>query len=537
MKQPEYSERVQRAIDFIEKLKITIGDDAGKNFILRPWQKAFLADVLGPLRPDGKRAVRRAIFSCPRKQGKSEIAAAIILLFLIGPESELNGEIYSAANDRQQAAIVFNACKRFIEASPGLKKYLRIVDSTKTIFVSRSGIKAAGSKFRALSSDAGRQHGLNPTLVIVDELAQAKSRELFDTLATSQGARAEPLLMVISTQSDDPNHVLSQMIDDGLKKEDPSTVCHLYAAPEGCDLMDEEAWFIANPALGDFMDLEAFRADAARAKRLPAEEQTFRLLRLNQRVSAVSSLITRADWLACLPGGKFPEPTFCDDDAFQFEEGETIYLGLDMSLRTDLTSLVAVSATDGSRVKSWHFKPGDYIDAHGKRDQQRYDLHVKHGWMIATPGRSIDATFVAEKIKALHDRNPVVGLAYDRAYTEELMKRMDEIGLIAQEGQGAGLRIVPWGQGFVSMGKAINAFEHAVLQGDLKSDGNPVLTMGVGHAVVDSDPAGNRKFMKNKVIQRIDPAVALAMALGLKNEDRETAKVNPWEDPDFDPYA
>ena len=534
MKAPEYTQRVQRIIDFIEKLKITIGEDSGKNFILRPWQREFINDVYGPTRPDGKRAVRRAIFSCPRKQGKSEIAAAIILTHLIGPEAELNGEVFSAANDRQQASIVFNACKRFIEASPGLKKYLRIVDSTKTIFVSRSGIKAAGSKFRALSSDAGRQHGLNPSLVIVDELAQAKSRELFDTLATSQGARAEPLLMVISTQSDDPNHVLSQMIDDGVKGEDPSTVCHLYAAPEGCDLMDEEAWHIANPALGDFMDIEAFRADAARAKRLPAEEQTFRLLRLNQRVSATSSLISRADWLACLPGGVFPEPTFTEGQSFQFEPGEPIYLGLDMSLRTDLTSLVAVSALDGSRVKSWHFKPSEHIDDHGKRDRQRYDLFVKHGWMIATPGRSIDAAFVAHKIKELHDRNPVVGVAYDRAYTEELLKRMDEIGLLAQEGDGHGLRIVNWGQGFVSMGKAVNAFEHAVLQGELHSDGNPVLTSCVGHAVVDSDPAGNRKFMKNKVIFRIDGAVALAMALGLKNEDRLTQKVSAFEDEEFE---
>jgi phage terminase large subunit-like protein len=528
------TDRADRVISFIEKLKVTIGEDSGQPFVLRPWQKAFIRDVYAPTRHDGRRTVRRAILSMGRKNGKTELAAALILAHLIGPEAETNGEIYSAANDRQQAAIVFGACKRFIQASPTLARHLRIVDSTKTIFVVRSDGKAAGSKFRALSADAGRQHGLNPSLVIVDELAQARSRELFDTLATSQGARSEPLLVVISTQNDDPQHVLSEMIDDGLKDEDPTTVCHLYAAPDGCDLLDEDAWLAANPALGDFLDLDAFRADAQRAKRLPAEEQSFRLLRLNQRVAREAALISRADWLACLSGGVFPEPTFTADDAFQFEPGEPVYLGLDMSLRTDLTALVAVSAHDGSRVKSWFFKPREALRDHGDRDRQNYELHERHGWMIATPGRSIDPAWVAAQIKTINDRNPVIGLAYDRAYTGELMRCMADLGLMAQEGHGDGLRIVPWGQGFVSMGKAINAFEHAVLQAELHSDGNPLLTFSVGNALAVTDPAGNRKFDKSSARKRMDGAVALAMALGLKAEDRLVfAPTNPWEDPNF----
>jgi phage terminase large subunit-like protein len=528
------TERADRVIAFIEKLKVTIGDDAGQPLRLREWQKAFIRDIYSGVRADGRRAVRRAILSIARKNGKTELAAALILAHLIGPEAEPNGEIYSAANDRQQAAIVFGACKRMIEASPTLGRLLRVVDSTKTIFVIRSDIRAAGSKFRALSADAGRQHGLNPSLVIVDELAQARSRELFDTLATSQGARSEPLLMVISTQSDDPEHVLSQMIDDGVRAEDPSTVCHLFAAPDGCDLLDESAWMAANPALGDFLDLDAFRADAMRAKRLPAEEQSFRLLRLNQRVAAEAALISRPDWMACLPGGVFPAPTFTAEDAFEFEPGEPVYLGLDMSLRTDLTALVAVSAHDGSRVKSWFFKPREALRDHGDRDRQNYELHERHGWMIATPGRSIDPAFVAHQIKTIHDRNPVIGLAFDRAYSGELMRRLGEIGLLAQEGEGDGLRIVPWGQGFVSMGKAINAFQHSVLQAELHSDGNPLLTFSVGNALAVTDPAGNRKFDKSAARKRMDGAVALAMALGLKAEDRlTTAPASPWEDVGF----
>lgn len=537
MSNEQYSERVQKAIAFIEKLKIGIGEDAGKNLILRPWQKAFINDVIGPTKEDGKRKVLRAIFSCPRKQGKTELAAACILLFLIGPEAELNGEIYSAANDRDQAAIVFNACVRFIEASPTLQKYLTIVESRKTIFVSRTDTKAKGSKFKALSSDAKTKHGLNPSFVVVDELAQAKSRELFDTLATSQGGRSQPLLMVISTQSDDPNHVLSQMIDDGLKGEDPTTVCHLHTAPDGCDVLDESAWFEANPALGDFINLDTFRSQAQRAARMPAEEQAFRLLHLNQRVSLTATLITRSDWFNCLPDGNPLPPTVVEADSEQFEVGEEIYAGLDMSLRTDLTALVCYSPRSGL-VKTYTFKPKELLKEHGKRDQQTYALWTKQGWMTATSGRSIGPEFVAAKIAEVHARNPIKGLAFDRAYTKELLNQLDMQGILAQEGDGAGLRIVEWGQGFISMGKAVNAFEHLVLQNQLRSDGNPTLTMAVLNAVTDMDPAGNRKFMKNKSTMRIDPAVALAMAVGLAAEDRSKTStkkiISAFEDEDFD---
>ena len=241
--------RARRVIDFIEKLKITIGDDAGKPFRLRDWQKKFIRDVYSRVCQNGHRITRRAVLSIARKNGKTEIAAALILAHLIGPEAELNGEIYSAANDREQASIVFNAVKRMIEASPTLSRHLTITPSTRTIHVKGSGLKAAGSKFRALSADAGTKHGLNPSFVVYDELAQARTRELLDTLLTSQGARKEPMFLTISTQNNDPNHPLSEMIDDGLNSDDPTVVCQLYAANDNCELLDEEEWRKANPAL------------------------------------------------------------------------------------------------------------------------------------------------------------------------------------------------------------------------------------------------------------------------------------------------
>lgn len=525
--------RADRVIEFMNALPLVDGEAIGQRFKVDPWLEAWIRDIYEPEYDDGRRVVRRAALSVARKNAKSYAVAGMLLAHLIGPEAIPNGQIYSAAVDREQASVIFHMCRKMIEATPSLAKVLRVISSTKTIMV-RPGVtvRGRGSIYRALSAEVSAKHGLGASFFVYDEFGEARNDELWNVLLDSQQAVASPLAVAISTQNNDPNHAFSVMIDDGLKKEDPRLVVHLHAAPEGCDLMDEAAWIAANPALKTWKRMDPIAAAAAEAARIPAKEQNFRRRYLNQRVSMHSSLISRADWLACLPNGAPLPLTTKANEAEDFAEGEPIYLALDMSLRTDLTALVGLSA-NGSLAKTWCWKPADLVEEHGKRDRQHYSTWEKQGWLLTTPGRSIGAEFVAAKIKEIHARNPVIGLAYDRAYTEELLKRMDEIGLIAQEGDGPGIRIVPWGQGFVSMGKAVNAFEHAVLQGELRSDGNPLLTMAVTNAVVDTDPAGNRKFMKNKVVQRIDPAVSLAMALGLRAQDRLTKTTSAFEDEDF----
>ena len=173
--------------------------------------------------------------SIARKNGKTALIAALVLVHLVGPEAIQNGEIYSAANDREQAAQVFKVAKQIVEADPELSQLVKPTASTKTL-----ACYSNGSVYRAISAEAGTKHGLNPSMVIFDELAQAKNRELYDVLDTSMGAREEPLFVTISTQSNDPEHILSKLIDDGLSDEDDTTVCHLYAADEDCDLLDEK---------------------------------------------------------------------------------------------------------------------------------------------------------------------------------------------------------------------------------------------------------------------------------------------------------
>jgi phage terminase large subunit-like protein len=481
--------------------------------VLRDFQYRFVQDVYGPTRHDGRRRTRRAILSIARKNGKTALIAALVLAHLVGPEAVVNGEIFSAANDREQAAQVFKVCRQIVEADPELGGLLTVVPSTKTIVC-----KHNGSFYRAISAEAGTKHGMNPTVVIYDELAQAKNRDLYDVLDTSMGARSEPLFLTISTQSNDPEHILSKLIDDGLSGEDPTTVCHLYAAPEDCDLMDEEAWGAANPALGDFRSLEDLAILAARAKRMPAEEPKFRNLYLNQRVAPVSTLIAKADWMRC----QAPPRIAGKPSAADLAPGERIYLALDLSAKTDLTALVAVSKDDGSRVNAWFWKPGDLLEEHERRDRVRY-REWSGDFIEAVPGRSIHPRAVALRIAELTGRFKVQGIAYDRWGIDNLLREFDEIGLQAHKDgeKGDGLRLVPWGQGFKDMSPAIDALETAVMHGELVHPGNPVLTWNVGNAVAVMDPAGGRKLDKSKARFRIDGAVALAMALGLKDRERD----------------
>jgi phage terminase large subunit-like protein len=508
--------RVERIIQFIECLIVPSGKGSGNPFKVRGWQRDFINDVYGPCNEDRTRIVRRAILSIARKNGKTALIAALVLVHLIGPESIQNGEIYSAANEREQAAIIYKMCSQIIRADPELESMLTLVDSTKTIVNYGNG-----SFYKSLSSEASSKHGYNPSFVIYDELAQAKKRDLYDALDTSMGAREEPLFATISTQSNDPNHILSLLIDDGITKQDPSTVVHLYAVEENVeDIFDESKWYAANPALGDFRSLEDMRVMAARAKRMPSFEATFRNLYLNQRINAESPLVPRAEWVGC------------QDNSTTLEDGEDVYLALDLSATTDLTAAVAVSATDGDRIKSWFWKPQDTLKEHEDRDRVPYTLWEKQGIINAVPGRSVHYGFIAQELAEMCSKYHVLGVAYDRWRINDLLREIGNIGIETwvdgrdTEIPGA-LKLVPWGQGFKDMAPAIDALEISILERRLKHDGNPCLTWNMSNALVLKDPSGNRKLDKSKARFRIDGAVAAAMVIGLKGRDV------PVEDPEF----
>lgn len=542
MKIKKIKGRADRVIQFIEKLKVPSGKDTGKRFKLIPEHKKFIRAIYEPhamFNGKPKMVVRNAVLSKGRKNAKTTIIACLVLAHLIGPEAIMNNEIYSAANDKKQAAIVFKICAQIIKLCPELASLLRVTTSTKTI-----SCYANGSSYEAMSRESGTKHGMNPGLVIYDELAQAKDMDLFEVLDSAMGARFEPLMIVISTQSKDPQHILSQMIDDGIKSKDPTIVCHLYAVDESvqdeqyckkckvrfkptkkdkksacpqCEgettlgIYDPAVWKQANPALGKFLYLDYIKAKAARAERLPSFENSFMNLHLNMRVDSTASLISRKEWLGCL------------DPDCALVPGEDIYLGLDLSKKTDLTALVAISAENGDRVQPWFWKPKELMEEHEKRDRAPYEKWEKEGFLNVVPGKVIDLEYIAIALNDVMQTYNVVGLAYDRWRMDVLIKDLgiQEIECFEDgEDENDGLRLCPWGQGFRDMGYAIDEFEVSILNGNLKHNGNPVLTWNFSNAVSISDPSGNRKLDKDKARFRIDGAVATVMAKGLKSRDK-----------------
>lgn len=507
MKKQYNVDRVNKIICFIECLTIPSGVGAGKPFKLRKWQKKFIENVYGPQRQNGNLRTRRAVLSVARKNGKTAFIAALVLTHLVGPEATINGEIYSAATEREQAAIVYKVCSQIVRADPELEGLLKMVDSTKTIVCYGNG-----SFYKALSAEVGSKHGLNPTVVIYDELAQAPNRELYDVLDTSMGARDEALFITISTQSKDPQHILSQLIDDGLRGDDPTTVVHLYEVPmETENIFDEQVWYAANPALGDFRLLDEFRIVAARAKRMPSFEATFRNLYLNQRVDSTSPVIPRAEW------------EHCSSKTSGLVPGESVFVALDLSGSVDLSAMVAVSVQDNDRCQAWFWKPADLIKEHERRDRVPYTVWKKRGVIATTPGRTIHHGHIAKHLAELSTMYEILGVAYDRWRIDDFRRELDNLGIDVwvdgKDDDNGGIRLVPWGQGFKDMAPAIDAFELSILERRFRHDGNPCLTWNISNAIAISDPSGNRKFDKSKARFRIDGAVAAAMAIGLKSRD------------------
>jgi phage terminase large subunit-like protein len=498
-------------IRFIQLLICPSGKGEGQQFTLLPFQKEFIRNIYDPIDKNGKRIVRRAILSVARKNGKTMMVACLALAHLLLDKLAIvNGEIYSLANDREQASIVFRYAAQIVRADPELLQHIKIVDSTKTMVCSKNG-----SIYRALSSEVGTKFGLNPSVTIVDELAQAKSRDLYDALDTSMGAREEPLFIVISTQSDDPQHILSQLIDDGLSGHDPSTHCRVYAVPDNADdgaiFTDSALWKLANPALGKFRLLNELKIAAKRAQRMPSFETTFRNLNLNQRINSQSPFIPRAEWVGCQ-----------GDAGITHDEG--MYLGLDLSGKTDLTALIGVTAGEQERVKAWFWKPKDSLQEHETRDRVPYRMWEKQRYILTTPGRAIQYSFVAQELAEIVAHQNIIGMAFDRWRIDDLLNAMADIGLDCYvEGKdtarAGALRLVPWGQGYKDMSPSLEALEISILERRLIHDGNPVLTWNISNAITDSDPAGNKKLDKSKTRFRIDGAIALAMAVGLKSRD------------------
>lgn len=485
--------RGEKVIAFIERyIRTPEGKSVGKPLRLMKFQKRFILDVY-----DNPAGTARAYLSIARKNGKTVLIAAIVLAHVVGPEARLNSQIISGARSREQAALVFNAAEKMVRLNPDLAKIVKIIPSTKRIVGLTMNVE-----YKAISAEAGTAHGLSPVVAILDEVGQVKGpKDAFvEAIITAQGAHDDPLLLAISTQAATDADLFSVWLDDAEKSKDPRIVCHLYAAPEGCEIQDREAWKAANPAMGEFRSLQDLEDFAAIAARNPADENSFRWLFLNQRIEANAPFVSRNVWASC--AGRVDEL-----------DGVPLYGGLDLSETRDLTACVFIGKKDGAfHVKPTFWLPGDNLAEKSRSDRVPYDVWKREGHLIAAPGRSVDYEFVAGWLFAKFERYDIRKLAFDRWNWRHFKPWLLKVGFTEEQLEA---HFVEFGQGFQSMSPALRDLEAELLNGRLRHGGHPVLTMCAANAVVQADPAGNRKLSKSKSSGRIDGMVALAMAMGV----------------------
>lgn len=486
--------RGERNIRWIQThCRIPEGKDVGKAVRLRPWQKAEICKIY-----DNPAGTRRAIISFGRKNAKTTLAAFLLLLHTCGPEARPNSQLNSAAQSKEQAAILFKLAAKVVRLSPTLNPVMVIRDTIKELFCPE-----LGTLYKALSAEASTAYGLSPAFIVHDELGQVKGprSELYDALETAVGAHDNPLSIIISTQAPTDADLLSVLIDDALQGNDPKVVISLYTAPMEMDPFGEDAMRAANPAYGDFLNAELVRGMAEDARRMPAREAQYRNLVLNQRVEASSPFVSRSLWESC-----GAEPAVFDEDT-------AIYAGLDLSSVNDLTAFVPIGRVEGIwSVRPTFWLPGDGLVEKSQKDRVPYDVWHRQGHLQAAPGKSVDYEFVAAFLWDFCQSHNVRKIAFDRWNFRHLRPWLIEAGFTEETIDDL---FVEFGQGFQSMSPALRSLEGEILNGRVAHGKHPVLAMCAANAVVVSDPSGNRKLAKDKSSGRIDGMVALAMAMGV----------------------
>lgn len=466
-------------------------------------QEAIIAIYDNPLA-----ITRTAILSWARKNGKTLLVATLVLLHLCGPEAQPNGQLVSAARSKDQAAIVYEFAQQILQASPQLQPFVGLRDHKKELFC-----PALGTRYKALSAEAKTKHGMNPDLVIHDELGQVEgpTDKLYSTLETAMSARPEPLSIVISTQAARDTDLLSILIDDALEGHDPTTVVRITSAPDdreaqakglpSVDPFSEEALRLANPAYGITQKPEELHRLAEKARRMPSFEPEYRNLILNQRYEAKAPFVTRALWSACAdPLIKLPP------------KGVPLYLGIDLSSIRDLTAAVLLWDEDG-RDCCWPycFLPEHDIQERARRDRVPYDVWMKAGHIVPLKGKVIDYAEVAPHIAALLDLHEIASAGFDRWNWTHFSATLQRHWANHRMRDSYMEKFIPVGMGTQTMTPVLRDLETAVEQQKLRHPDNPVLNMCASNAVVRGTEQA-RIIVKPSARARIDVLMALAIA-------------------------
>lgn len=491
----EHADRAERF--FASELRFVEGAKAGQPFTLQPWQAKIVRDLFGWIRDDGSRKYRTAYIEIPRKCGKSTLAAGLALYMLLC-DREHRPQVYSAAGDRGQARIVFNAARAMVEANERLGERAELRQ-----YEIRG--RRNGGWYEALSAEAYTKHGLSASGIIFDELHVQPNRELWDVLTTSTGARSQPLTVAITTAGYDRSSICWEMHQRAVAAlqepdSDPYFYPVIYGAESDEDWTAEATWYKANPNLGISLSIEYLREKCNEAQKNPAAENTFRNLHLNQWTQQAVRWLPMRQWDEC-------ETEFTAAEM----EHQPCWAGLDLAATRDVNAFVLVfRPTDNRyRILPFFWAPAELVDARGEQDRRRVMNWAKQGFVTLTPGNIVDYEVIAQDIAALCERFGVQQIAYDPwGPAVSLTQRLEQFGI----SPGCFIKFVQTISNFAAPTKEL---ETLVADNRFEHDGNPLLRWMAENVVVRQDPSGNIRPDKGNSSEKIDGIVAAIMGLGL----------------------
>lgn len=500
-----------RSIRFFEVvLKLNGGDYEGKPFLLLNWQAFIVGSLFGwKLASTKLRRFRTCYVESGKGSGKSPLAAGVGLYGLTS-DNEARAEIYSAATKKDQAKILFRDAVAMVDQSPDLSS--RILKSGTGENVWNLAYLKTSSFFRPVSSDESSQSGPRPHVGIIDEYHEHKTNKMLELIRAGFKSRTQPLLFIITNSGSSEQSPCGEYHDYGARIcageiDNDEFFAYICALDDGDDpFVSEDCWPKVNPSLqlSNLPTIDYLRGQVREARGLPSKEALVRRLNFCQWVDTESPWLSRDVWLNAARD-------YDIDDL----RGRNVYAGLDLSSTTDLTALELlvepIEENEPWKLISFGWLPKVGLKEKAEKDKVPYDVWVRDGHLLTTPGKAIKKTYVLHKLIQLSSFFNIVGVGYDRWRIEDLQALADEEGLVLPP-------LIPFGQGFKDMSPAVDEFEGMLLNDQLVHDRNPVLTMCAANAVIEEDPTKARKLNKKKSTGRIDMMVAGLMAVGIRSK-------------------
>ena len=525
-------EDAEYAFRFFETvLRLSEGQFEGKPFELHPSQAFIVGSLFGWKRADGRRRFRRSYIEQGKGNGKSPLAGGIGILGLCA-DDEAGAQVYSAAAKRDQAGILFADAVKMVRQSPALTKRLDFSGGAGREY--NIAHHPSGSFFRPVSRDTGKTgSGPRPFFVLVDEVHELPDRKIIEMLERGFKFRREPLLFMITNSGSDRNSVAWEEHEHAVKVAaghidavtDPTfvgeviddfTFSYVCALDEDDNpLEDQSCWVKANPLLDVTITKEYLAETVEQAKAIPGQLNGILRLHFCIWTDAEQAWMSRHTLDKCFaefdPSEHFDKP---------------IFMGLDLSQNRDITALASVVSTGEDElgrptfdawIEAW--TPGDTIQARELQDKMPYQLWAQQGHINAPSGESINFLQVAQALAEYSTNYEIMIAAYDRYAFKRIEECVTEIGVeipFAEHPQGGIRRGKPPSDGLEGlwMPGSLRLLEEAILEGRIRLKRNPVLVSAMLSSVIEEDRWGNHWLAKTKSINKIDAAVALAMAFG-----------------------